>query len=71
MALACDIQREEGLIGQDDLGVLREGLSLAYELLLAAGEAAHVGVDKRGSPNEGEQLFGLCLLYTSPSPRDD
>jgi len=54
-------------------------LLLAYEAGEEAGEAAAGAQDaSQGAPPPGNPLFGLipfiliivCLLYTSPSPRD-
>ena len=34
------------------------------------GDQIQVQTTRKGSPSEGKFLFGDCLLYTSPSPRD-
>ena len=37
-------------------------------VLIGNDNSAGFFVDKRGK--EGRQVVGICLLYTSPSPRD-
>ena len=54
--LARRIEREQRLIGEDELGVVGQRLGLADELLLAAGKLADAAVAQAGGTYLGEEL---------------
>ena len=45
-------------------------LVLASAMAVTALAGCGSSADDKGSSDSGEAVFKICLLYTSPSPRD-
>ena len=70
LLLVAQVEVGQRLVEQQQFGVVDDRLGDGDPLLLAAGELGHpaVGVVERARVDDA--LRRVCLLYTSPSPRD-
>ena len=55
---------------EERIRMIREGLALLNPLKIKIEDEGHLHVGHAGAKSGGHFKLYICLLYTSPSPRD-